>query len=316
MDRLDSAEAGRLEEADRRGVPWRRWGPYLSERQWGTVREDYSAGGDAWSFFPHDQARSRAYRWGEDGIAGISDDQQRLCLSLALWNGRDPILKERMFGLTNSEGNHGEDVKEYYFYLDSTPTHSYMNTSTSTRRPSSRTTTSSRRTRARGRDQFEYELLDTGVFDDDRYFDVDVEYAKAVAGGHPGPGHRPQPRAGGGDAAPAADAAGSATPGRGASTTTRPRLSAITEPERRHRRSPPTTPALGRRWLYCDRDVPLLFTENETNAERLFGTANASPWVKDGIGRCVVQRRDRRGEPGPGRHEGGGPLRAGRPGGR
>src|SRR4051812_4285759 len=123
---LGGAETRRLDEADRHGVPWRRWGPYLSERQWGTVREDYSAGGDAWSSFTHDQARARAYRWGEDGIAGVSDDRQHLCLALALWNGRDPILKERLFGLTNSEGNHGEDVKEYYFYLDGTPTSSYL----------------------------------------------------------------------------------------------------------------------------------------------------------------------------------------------
>src|SRR5574337_2168967 len=120
------AETARLAEAREQRIPWKKWGPYLSERQWGTVREDYSEGGDAWNFFTHDQARSRAYRWGEDGLAGISDDKQRLCFALALWNGRDPIVKERLFGLTNSEGNHGEDVKEYYFYLDSTPTHSYM----------------------------------------------------------------------------------------------------------------------------------------------------------------------------------------------
>ncbi len=207
MDRLDSAEAGRLEEADRRGVPWRRWGPYLSERQWGTVREDYSAGGDAWSFFPHDHARSRAYRWGEDGIAGISDDKQRLCLSLALWNGRDPILKERMFGLTNSEGNHGEDVKEYYFYLDSTPTHSYLNYLYKYPQAEYPYADLVATNAARGRDQYEYELLNTGVFDDDRYFDVAVEYAKAspedllarVTVHNRGPGR--------GDAPPAADAA-------------------------------------------------------------------------------------------------------------
>ena len=120
------AELNRLAEARDRGVPWKKWGPYLSERQWGTVREDYSESGDAWNYFSHDQARSRAYRWGEDGLAGFSDDGQLLCFSLALWNGKDPILKERLFGLTNNEGNHGEDVKEYYFYLDSTPTHSYM----------------------------------------------------------------------------------------------------------------------------------------------------------------------------------------------
>ena len=122
----DTPEHVRLREAREQNAPWRRWGPYLSERQWGTVREDYSQDGNAWDYFPHDQARSRAYKWGEDGIAGVSDERQRLCFALALWNGQDPILKERMFGLTNSEGNHGEDVKEYYFYLDSTPTHSYM----------------------------------------------------------------------------------------------------------------------------------------------------------------------------------------------
>ena len=124
--REETAEQRRLEEAREEGVPWKQWGPYLSERQWGTVREDYSENGDAWNYFTHDQARSRAYHWGEDGLAGFSDDHQRLCFAFALWNGKDPILKERLFGLTNSEGNHGEDVKEYYFYLDSTPTHSYM----------------------------------------------------------------------------------------------------------------------------------------------------------------------------------------------
>ena len=123
---IEVTEQKRLNEAREKGIPWKKWGPYLSERQWGTVREDYSTDGNAWDYFTHDQSRSRAYRWGEDGMAGFSDDKQRLCFALALWNGRDPILKERMFGLTNSESNHGEDVKEYYFYLDSTPTHSYM----------------------------------------------------------------------------------------------------------------------------------------------------------------------------------------------
>ena len=173
-----TAEHLRLEEARKRSVPWKKWGPYLSERQWGTVREDYSEGGDAWNYFTHDQARSRAYRWGEDGLAGISDDQQRLCFALALWNGKDPILKERLFGLTNSESNHGEDVKEYYFYLDSTPTHSYMKylyKYPQAAYPYGDLVETSRR---RGRDEFEYELLDTGVFDRDRYLDVFVEYAK------------------------------------------------------------------------------------------------------------------------------------------
>jgi hypothetical protein len=173
-----TAEHERLEEARQLDRPWKKWGPYLSERQWGTVREDYSEGGNAWDYFSHDQARSRAYRWGEDGLAGLSDDQQRLCFALALWNGNDPILKERLFGLTNSESNHGEDVKEYYFYLDSTPTHSYLKylyKYPQAAFPYGNLIETSRR---RSRQEFEYELLDTGVFDQDRYFDVFVEYAK------------------------------------------------------------------------------------------------------------------------------------------
>ena len=172
-------ETKRLEEARDGKAPWKKWGPYLSERQWGTVREDYSENGDAWNFFTHDQARSRAYRWGEDGIAGISDDKQRLCFALALWNGKDPILKERLFGLTNSEGNHGEDVKEYYFYLDSTPTHSYMKYLYKYPQAAYPYADLVETNRRRNRNELEYELLDTGVFDDDRYFDVFVEYAKA-----------------------------------------------------------------------------------------------------------------------------------------
>jgi len=174
-----TAEEKRLEEARRQIAAWKKWGPYLSERQWGTVREDYSEDGNAWNYFSHDQARSRAYHWGEDGIAGVCDDKQRLCFALTLWNGRDPILKERMFGLTNGEGNHGEDVKEYYFYVDSTPTHSYMKylyKYPQAAYPYSQLVTTNR---DRNRHQQEYELLDTGVFDDDRYFDVFVEYAKA-----------------------------------------------------------------------------------------------------------------------------------------
>src|SRR5882724_5491988 len=173
-----TAEASRLEEIHR-GVRWRRWGPYLSERQWGTVREDYSENGDAWGYFPHDHARSRAYRWGEDGIGGFGDDQLLLCLGLALWNGRDPILKERLFGLTNAEGNHGEDVKELYYYLDGTPTHSYMRMLykyPQAEFPYARLVEANGR---RGRDEPEFELIDTGVFDDNRYFDVEIEYAKA-----------------------------------------------------------------------------------------------------------------------------------------
>ena len=174
-----SKEHERLRQAQEHTAHWRRWGPYLSERQWGTVREDYSADGTAWEYFPHDQARSRAYRWGEDGLLGISDNHQRLCFALALWNGKDPLLKERLFGLTNSEGNHGEDVKEYYYYLDNTPTHSYMKALykyPQSEFPYSRLIEENRR---RSRTLPEFELIDTGVFDDDRYFDVFVEYAKA-----------------------------------------------------------------------------------------------------------------------------------------
>src|SRR5512140_59547 len=172
----DVTEQKRLNEARETGIPWKKWGPYLSERQWGTVREDYSQDGNAWGYFSHEQSRSRAYRSGEDGLGGISDDQQRLCFALALWNGNDPILKERLFGLTNSEANHGEDVKEYYFYVDSTPTHSYMKylyKYPQREYPYHDLVETNRR---RSRTEPEYELLDTGVFNDDRYFDVFVEY--------------------------------------------------------------------------------------------------------------------------------------------
>src|SRR6187397_2879144 len=177
----DVTEQRRLNEARERDVPWKRWGPYLSERQWGTVREDYSGDGNAWDYFSHDQSRSRAYRWGEDGLGGICDDRQRLCFALALWNERDPILKERLFGLTNSEGNHGEDVKEYYFYLDSTPTHSYMKYLYKYPQAAYPYDELVQGSRERGRHDLEYELLDTGVFEEQRYFDVFVEYAKASA---------------------------------------------------------------------------------------------------------------------------------------
>src|SRR5499433_2328899 len=179
-DYAQTNEQKRLNDAREAGIPWKKWGPYLSERQWGTVREDYSKDGNAWDYFSHDQSRSRAYRWGEDGLAGISDDKQLLCFALALWNGRDPILKERLFGLTNSEGNHGEDVKDYYFYLDSTPTHSYMKYLYKYPQgefPYGRLVDENRR---RGRRDPEFELIDTGIFEDDRYFDVGAEYAKAA----------------------------------------------------------------------------------------------------------------------------------------
>src|SRR5215469_10000686 len=173
-------EHTRLTEARGGSVPWKQWGPYLSERQWGTVREDYSNNGDAWAYFPHEHARSRAYRWGEDGLAGISDEQQLMCFGVALWNGTDPILKERLFGLTNAEGNHGEDVKEYYFYLDSTPTHSYMRYLYKYPQSAFPYTSLTEVNRQRNRHEFEYELIDTGAFNDNRYFDVFVEYAKAA----------------------------------------------------------------------------------------------------------------------------------------
>ena len=171
-------EQQRLKEAQNPPTPWKKWGPYLSERQWGTVREDYSDGGNAWDYFTHEQSHSRAYHWGEDGLAGISDDKQRLCFALALWNGKDPVLKERLFGLTNSQGNHGEDVKEYYFYLDSTPTHSYMKYLYKYPQAAYPYEQLVKGNQGRGRQEFEYELINTGIFNEDRYFDVFVEYAK------------------------------------------------------------------------------------------------------------------------------------------
>ena len=182
MNARKNEEMKRLqEEAREKQIPWRKWGPYLSERQWGTVREDYSENGDAWNFFTHDHARSRAYRWGEDGLGGISDDKQRLCFALALWNGKDPILKERLFGLTNSEGNHGEDVKEYYFYLDSTPTHSYMKYLYKYPQAAFPYDQLLAENRVRGLNEDAFKLIDTGVFDGNRHFDVEIEYAKADA---------------------------------------------------------------------------------------------------------------------------------------
>src|SRR5215469_3937157 len=172
------AEQQRLADFRNHGIPWRKWGPYLSERQWGTVREDYSSDGQAWDYFSHDQARSRADHWGEDGLAGFSDDKQWLCFALALWNGADPILKERLFGLTNREGNHGEDVKEYYFYLDSTPTHSYMKYLYKYPQNAFPYDDLVQTNKKRTKFEHEYELIDTGVFDEDKYFDVFVEYAK------------------------------------------------------------------------------------------------------------------------------------------
>ena len=180
MDTRATAEGQRLTGSSGHAGDWKHWGPYLSERAWATVREDYSQQGTAWTSFPHDQARSRAYRWNEDGLAGICDDQQRLCFALALWNGQDPILKERLFGLTGPEGNHGEDVKEYYYYLNSTPTHSSMKMLYKYPQRAFPYLELVETNRQRGKDEPEYELLDTGIFDDNRYFDVLVEYAKAT----------------------------------------------------------------------------------------------------------------------------------------
>ncbi|MBB4741742.1 hypothetical protein BJY16_005201 [Actinoplanes octamycinicus] len=286
MAESSGAEQRRLRDADTAAVPWRRWGPYVSDRQWGTVREDYSPGGDAWSYLSHDMARSRAYRWGEDGIAGFCDDQQWLCLAVALWNGHDPILKERFFGLTNQEGNHGEDVKEYYFYVDGTPTHSYMRMLYKYPHrafPYEELVVTNGR---RDRTQYEYELLDTGIFAEDRYFDVEIEYAKAapedilarITVHNRGPEtatlrvlptlwfrniwswDRPEPR-------PELHAAA--------------RNGAAPVVEAVHQR-------LGTRRLTCLGAPDLLFTENDTNTDRVFHRPNGSPFVKDAIDRYVV----------------------------
>ena len=286
-----NAEQRRLEDARSQGIAWRRWGPYLSERQWGTVREDYSESGDAWNYFSHDQARSRAYRWGEDGLAGISDDQQRLCFALCLWNGKDPILKERLFGLTNSEGNHGEDVKEYYFYLDSTPTHSYMRYLYKYPQAAYPYADLVDTSRARGRSALEYELLDTGVFDGDRYFDVFVEYAKAspedIAVRITVENRGPEPatlhvlptlwfrNTWAGVDTPGAPPADAAEPRPGLSRCAPGAIAA-------------TDAVLGRRVLACEGAPALLFTDNETNTQRLFGIANRAPHVKDAFHRYLI----------------------------
>jgi len=279
-------EQSRLQQARQGTSDWKKWGPYLSERQWGTVREDYSQDGNAWDYFSHDQARSRAYHWGEDGLAGISDDRQRLCFSISLWNGKDPILKERCFGLTNSESNHGEDVKEYYFYLDSTPTHSYMKylyKYPHAAFPYNDLVTTSK---GRNRGDMEYELLDTGIFNSDRYFDVFVEYAKQSAEdiliqisiSNRGP----------------ESATVHVLPTllfRNTWTwwpdTVKPSLKKAGS-KKDAAIIAASHDQLGDRYLYCEGNTELLFTENETNNERIFGTPNASPFVKDGINNYVV----------------------------
>jgi hypothetical protein len=282
-ERPRTEEERRLGEARENSVPWRQWGPYLSERQWGTVREDYSENGDAWNYFSHDQARSRAYHWGEDGLAGFSDDNQRLCFSVGLWNGKDPILKERLFGLTNSEGNHGEDVKEYYFYLDSTPTHSYMKCLykyPQAAYPYSNLVDANRR---RSRNDQEYELIDTGVFNENRYFDVFVEYAKAT---------------------PSDILIQISLCNRGPEAAMLHVLPTLwfrntwtwwpDQPKPSLQQAPGASgiaashPELGYYLLSCEGNPRVLFTENETNNERIFGTPNATPYVKDAINNYVV----------------------------
>src|SRR5438132_3653790 len=298
---MPGAEQRRLEEANASLLPWKRWGPYLSERQWGTVREDYSDTGEAWEYFPHDHARSRAYRWGEDGIAGISDDKQRLCFAIALWNGADPILKERLFGLSNAEGNHGEDVKEYYYYLDCTPTHSYMRYLYKYPQRAFPYADLVETNRRRSRRELEYELIDTGVFDDDRYFDVFVEYAKAdpedicirieVFNRGPedaqvhvlpqlwfrnrwswGPEPKAQPIIRPGPAG---------------------KKFKSLEADDSEAEPLPNLPfeyRLGKRYLYGDADGQALFTNNETNAPRVWGanSQSRSPFVKDAFHRHVI----------------------------
>ncbi len=279
---VEVTEQKRLNEAREKGIPWKKWGPYLSERQWGTVREDYSEDGNAWDYFSHDQSRSRAYRWGEDGLAGYSDDKQLLCFCVALWNGRDPILKERMFGLTNSESNHGEDVKEYYFYVDSTPTHSYMKylyKYPQGEYPYQELVETNKR---RSREEFEYELLDTGIFDEDRYFDVFVEYAKAdpedtlirISVHNRGP----------------EDAQIHLLPTLWYRNTwtwehdePKPAMGRI-DGNKIHA----SHHNLGDYTLQCEGATELLFTENESNAAKLWGQPNPSPYVKDAFHRYVI----------------------------
>ncbi|NGZ60772.1 MAG: glucosidase, partial [Nitrospira sp. LK265] len=283
------AEQQRLGEDAVRKQHWKRWGPYLSERAWGTVREDYSLHGTAWEAFPHDHARSRAYRWNEDGLAGISDRHQYICFAVALWNGRDPILKERVFGLAGNEGNHGEDVKECYFYLDSTPTHSYMKYLYKYPQAEFPYAKLVEENRNRRREEPEYELIDTGAFNENRYFDVVVEYAKAtpeellirIEVTNRGPdraeltllptlwfrntwswgidARRPRMREGS-----AADEA------------------SVIELDHEY---------YGARRLWCAGKPTLLFTENETNTRRLYGDADGAKYVKDGFHDYIVQGR-------------------------
>ncbi|HNB73805.1 MAG TPA: glucosidase, partial [Acidobacteriota bacterium] len=281
-----TAEAKRLEESRNRTAHWKRWGPYVSERAWGTVREDYSPYGSAWDYFPHDHARSKAYRWGEDGLAGISDRRQFICFALSLWNENDPILKERLFGLTGPEGNHGEDVKEYYFYLDSTPTHSYMKWLYKYPQAAFPYWQLIQENRNRSRAEPEFELLDTGIFNENRYFDVTVEYAKASPddlhvrisvinrGPDPAPIH----------VLPVLWFRNTWT---WKSNVEKPKLYRI-DPVDTTSVVELNHPYYGKRWLYCEDSPELLFTENDTNVQRLYNAQNPTPYVKDGINEYVV----------------------------
>ena len=282
-----SAEKQRLEENRDRTAYWARWGSYVSERQWGTVREDYSADGSAWDYFPHEQSLYRAYRWGEDGIAGICDNHQRLCFALAFWNGEDPILKEKMFGLTSTQGNHGEDVKEYYFYLDNTPTHSYMKYLYKYPQAAYPYQQLVEENQKRGYEDFEYELLDTGVFEGDRYFDIFIEYAKStdedisikITAYNRGDEEKPlhilptlwfRNTWSWDDEVP------------------KPKLKAVGKDDG-YSIIEADDHKLGTRWLYCQGEHQKLFTENETNTQRLSGYPNNSPYKKDGINNFVVK---------------------------
>jgi len=279
---VEVTEQKRLNEAREKSIPWKKWGPYLSERQWGTVREDYSQDGNAWDYFSHDQSRSRAYRWGEDGMAGYSDDKQLLCFCVALWNGKDPILKERMFGLTNSESNHGEDVKEYYFYVDSTPTHSYMKYLYKYPQLEYPYRNLVETNRGRSREEFEYELLDTGIFDEDRYFDVFVEYAKA----DPEDTlirisiHNRGPEAAQIHVLPTLWYRNTWTWEKDAPKPVMGQADANKIRASHHQ--------LGDYTLQCEGATELLFTENESNNGKLWGQPNATPYVKDAFHRYVI----------------------------
>jgi hypothetical protein len=282
-----TTEDQRLEESHLHKVHWKRWGPYLSAREWGTVREDYSAGGTAWEYFPHDHARSRAYRWGEDGIGGICDVQQKICFAVAMWNGRDLILKERFFGLTGNEGNHGEDVKEYYFYIDSTPTHSYMKFLYKYAQKEFPYSQLVEENRKRGKSAPEYELVDTAAFNENRYFDVFVEYAKStpddvlirITVANRGPETAPI------WLLPTIWFRNTWSWGRDLE---RPQIAAAKVSATGNICFELNEKLYGKRWLVAEGAPTPLFTENETNFERLFGVGNRTPYVKDGIGNFVV----------------------------